>query len=181
MVDSPYPCISRSSPFSPFLAARIVMPVHIYVFLLVVCLLLCLALLWRRDWLHLQPCASRGGAKRSTLHRLLKPRTPDDCPACRLASTPSPGVGPAPLPVRPWCEVKSRRGAPKRIDTEGFACPNQQCLYCGITDARVHALVGDGRHGQAEQIQAFRCIASRKSSSICLPNPLLSYSLLTPP
>jgi len=40
---------------------------------------------------------------------------------------------------RPWCEVKSRRGAPKRIPTEGFACPNRQCLYFGNTDARVHA------------------------------------------
>jgi hypothetical protein len=55
--------------------------------------------------------------------------------------------------------VKSRRGAPKRIPTEGFACPNQQCSYFGITDARVHALVGDGKHGQAERIQTFRCQA----------------------
>jgi len=29
--------------------------------------------------------------------------------------------------------VKSRRGAPKRIPTEGFACPNQRCTYYGIT------------------------------------------------
>ena len=39
------------------------------------------------------------------------PRCPDDCPACRLASTPSAVVEPVPLPVRPWREVKSRRGA----------------------------------------------------------------------
>jgi hypothetical protein len=56
------------------------MPVHVYAFLLVVCILLCLALHLRHDWLPLQPCSSRGGAKRSTLHRLLKPRFPDDCP-----------------------------------------------------------------------------------------------------
>src|SRR5438094_4818773 len=142
MGESPYPCFSRSSPFSPFLAARIVMPIHVYVFLLVVCLLLCLAPLWRHGWLHFQPCSTRGGAQRSTLHRLLKPRCPDDCPACRLASTPSSAGGPAPLPVRPWPEVKSRRGAPKRIDTEGFACPNSFCPSFGITDAHVHALVG---------------------------------------
>jgi len=71
------------------------MPIHVYVFLLVVCLLLCLAPLWRHDWLHLQPCSTRGGAKRSTLHRLLKPRSPDDCPACRLASTASSAIVPA--------------------------------------------------------------------------------------
>jgi hypothetical protein len=45
---------------------------------------------------------------------------PLDCPACRLAS---------PLSVRPWREMKSRRGAPKRVNTEGFACPNRECPY----------------------------------------------------
>ena len=69
--------------------------------------------------------------------------------------------GQLPVPVRPWREVKSRRGAPKRIHTEGFACPNQQCAYFGITDAHIHALVGDGRHGHAERIQTFRCQACR--------------------
>ena len=94
-----------------------VLHVFVFVFLLVVCLLLCLALLWHHDWLHLRPSSSRGGAKRSTLHRLLKPRSPDDCPACRLASTLSSGGGPAPAPVRPWREVKSRRGAPRYSDS----------------------------------------------------------------
>jgi len=63
--------------------------------------------------------------------------------------------------VRPWGKVKSRRGAPKRIPTSGFACPNQQCVYFDITDAHIHALVGDGKHGRAEQIQTFRCQACR--------------------
>src|SRR5215469_14618433 len=40
---------------------------------------------------------------------------------------------------RPWSEVKSRRGAPKRVDTEGFACPNPQCQYLSNTDALFHA------------------------------------------
>src|SRR3989440_11423129 len=159
MGDSPYACFSRSSPFSPFQTARIFMALHVFVFLLVVCLLLSLAMLWRLDWFPLRPSSSKGGAKRTTLHRLLKPRCPDDCPACRLVSTASSGVEPAPAPVRPWREVKSRRGAPKRIHTEGFACPNQQCSSFGITDAHVHALVGDGKHGRAERIQTFRCQA----------------------
>ena len=93
----------------------------------------------------------------SRAHRLLKPRSPDDCLACRLASTASSGVEPAFAPVRPWREVKSRRGAPKRVNTEGFACPNRTCPYSGITDADIHALVGDGKHGKAERIQTFRC------------------------
>jgi Integrase core domain len=97
------------------------MSLHVFVVQLVVCLLLSLALLWCLDWLRLRHSSSRGGAKCSTLLRLLKPRSPDDCPACRLAS-PASSVGePSPLPVRPWREVKSRRGAPKRVNTDGFA------------------------------------------------------------
>jgi len=89
------------------------MVLHVFVFLLVVCLLLSLVMLWGHDWLHLRPSLSRGGAKRSRLHRVLKPRCPDDCPACRLASPASSAGEPAPLPVRPWSEVKSRRGMAK--------------------------------------------------------------------
>jgi hypothetical protein len=152
--------------------------VFVFVFLLVVCLFLFLTLLGRLDRFPLRPSSSRGGAKRSTFHRLLKPRSPDDCPACRLASTPSLGREPAPAPVRPWCEVKSRRGAPKRIPTAGFACPNQQCPHFGITDAHIHALVGDGKHGRAEQIQTFRCQACRTTFSARRDTPL--YRLKTP-
>lgn len=154
------------------------MGLHVFAFLLVVCLPLFLALLWCLDWWRLQPSHSRRGAKRTTRHRLLQPRCPNDCPACRLASTPSLGGGPAPLPVRPWAEVKSRRGAPKRIPTDGFACPNQQCAYFGITDAHVHALVGDGKHGHAEQIQTFRCQACRTTFTSRRNTPL--YRLKTP-
>src|SRR5215468_8351652 len=94
----------------PFQAARIVMSVHVQVFLLVVYLLLSLALLWRLFWLSFLPSHSRGGAIHSTIHRLLKPRIPGDCPACRLSCANLAAVGPVPTPVRPWCEVKSRRG-----------------------------------------------------------------------
>jgi hypothetical protein len=118
-----------------------------------------LSLLWRLDWFPLRPSSSKGRAKRSTLHRRLMPRCPDDCPACRLASPPASGGGLASTPVRPWREVKSRRGAPKRVNSAGFACPNQQCTYFGITDAQIHALAGDGKHGRAEQIQTLRCQA----------------------
>jgi transposase-like protein len=150
---------------------------HVDVILLVVCLLPCLALLWRLCWFHLRPSHSPGGVRHSRAHRLLKPRCPDDCPACCHSSPPSSDGGPAPAPVRPCCEVKSRRGAPKRIHTEGFACPNPQCPYFGITDARVHALVGDGKHGHAERIQTFRCQACRATFSARRHTPL--YRLKT--
>lgn len=154
------------------------LPVFVPVFLLVVCLLLSLSLLWRLDWFHCRPSSSRGEVKRTMVQRLLKPRSPLDCPACRLGSTPSLGREPGSAPVRPWCEVKSRRGAPKRIHTEGFACPNPQCPSFGVTDARVHALVGDGKHGQAERIQTFRGLACPATFSARRHTPL--YRLKTP-
>ena len=153
------------------------MAFHLFLFLLVVCLC-SLALLWRLGWHHLQLSHSQAGSRRTQLHRLLKPRSPLDCPSCRLSCTPSPAVGPAPAPIRPWSEVKSRRGAPKRVDTEGFACPNQQCVYFGITDTHIHALVGDGKHGQAERIQTFRCQACHTTFSARRNTPL--YRLKTP-
>jgi IS1 family transposase/transposase-like protein len=155
------------------------MSFHVFLFLLVFFLLLSLALLCFLWWPHHDPAQSRAAAKiRSTLPRLLKPRSPDDCPACRLASPASSAGGPSPLPVRPWSEVKSRRGAPKRINTQGFACPNPQCAYCGITDAHIHALVGDGKQGRAEQIQTFRCQACLTTFSARRHTPL--YRLKTP-
>jgi hypothetical protein len=79
---------------------------------------------------------------------------------------------------RPWREVKSRRGAPKRVNTEGFACPNRQCTYYRITEAHMHALVGDGKHGQAERIQTLRCQACRTTFSARRDTPM--YRLKPP-
>jgi hypothetical protein len=100
----------------------------------------------------------------------------------------APPVVSAPLPrrvqgqclrmSRPWREVKSRRGAPKRVNTEGYACPNQGCSSFGITEAQIHALVGDGKHGPVERIQTFRCQACRTTFSARRDTPL--YRLKTP-
>ncbi len=83
-------------------------------------------------WRHRPPQAATITAQ---VQRLLRPRTTEDCPACRQQAT---RATPAPLPcppVRPWHEGKRRRGAPKRITTAGFACPAPTCLYYRITDA----------------------------------------------
>jgi transposase-like protein/IS1 family transposase len=154
------------------------MAFQVFLFLLVFFLLLALARLGHLYWSHQQPSHSKAGVIRTTVQRLLKPRTPLDCPSCRLSYTSSLGVRPALAPVRPWREVKSRRGAPKRVNTEGFACPNQQCPYSGITDAHIHALVGDGTHGHAEQIQTFRCQACHTTFTARRHTPL--YHLKTP-
>jgi len=74
----------ESSPSFPFQTEKIMMVLHVFVFLLVVCLLLSLALLWRLCWLSLQPSHSQAGRRRAMAHRLLKPRTPLDCALCHL-------------------------------------------------------------------------------------------------
>ena len=123
--------------------------------MLIVASLVCLAWVWHRRPHPL----SHTAVFTSPIQQLLRPRTPDHCPACRqkgVTSTTRPSV---PTLVTPWRECKSRRGAPKRIATQGFACPNRSCLYYQITDAHIHALVGDGAHGQYERIQTLRCQA----------------------
>lgn len=154
------------------------MILHVFLLLLLFVLVFSLTRLCSLHWPHHCPAQSAATARSTPIQRLLKPRSPNDCPACRLSSTPSSLAEPVPPAVRPWREVKSRRGAPKRIDTEGFACPNHQCPYFGITDAQVHALVGDGTHGRAEQIQTFRCQACRTTFSARRHTPL--YRLKTP-
>jgi hypothetical protein len=110
------------------------MAFHLFLFLLVVCLILSLALLWRLGWLPLQPSNSQAGSGHTRCivfsgpaPRLIVPSVTSPRQECDLLLRKS----------RPWSEVKSRRGASKRVNTEGFACPNQQCPYFGITDAHI--------------------------------------------
>jgi transposase-like protein len=154
------------------------MAFYVFVFLLLSALMLFLAQLCHLYWTHHCLPHSKAVALYPVVHRLLKPRSPDDCPACRLSYTLSSSVEPAPPPVRPWREVKSRRGAPKRVNTEGFACPHHQCPYFGFTDAHIHALVGDGKHGHAGRIQTLRCQSCRTTFTARRHTPL--YRLKTP-
>jgi len=64
------------------------------------------------------------------------------------------------------------------VNTEGYACPNRKCSYYGVTEAQIHALVGDGKHGRDERIQTFRCQACRTTFSARRDTPL--YRLKTP-
>jgi transposase-like protein len=144
---------------------------HVFLTLLVPLLMLALVWLSQRSRSHHGSFPSQA-ARRSLLPRRLKPRSPLDCPACCLASSPSSPGEPAPAPVRPWREIKSRRGAPKRVKTEGFACPNRACPYYGISDAQIHAVVSDGSSGKAERIQRWRCQACQTIFSARLHTPL---------
>jgi IS1 family transposase len=89
--------------------------------------------------------------------RQLHPSTPNDCPLCRQAATSY--QSPPAIVVRPWRDERWRRGAPRRIATQGHACRNPHCLYYGVIDAQIHALVADGHQGRTDRIQQFRCQA----------------------
>jgi hypothetical protein len=67
----------------------------LYLFLLLFFLMLYLVQLWHRDLPHHYSLHSRRGAAHARVQRLLKPRTPGDCPICRLSCTFSSVVGPS--------------------------------------------------------------------------------------
>ena len=113
----------------------------------------------------------------ATRQRLLKPRPPANCPECCQEALSSSAAPPPPF-VRPWRELKSRRGAPKRVATAGFSCPNHACSYYGSTDPQIHALVGDGTHGKIEPIQTFHCQACGTTFTARRDTPL--YRVKTP-
>ena len=137
--------------------------------------LLFLVLLAWRIWMWCRRDQDRPAV--AQIQRLLKPRTPNDCPSCcQQAASPS-SSAPLSFSVPPWRECKSRRGAPKRIATHGFACPHRACPYYQITDAQIHALVGDGTHGKIERIQTFRCQACQTTFCARRDTPL--YRLKT--
>jgi hypothetical protein len=118
------------------------MPMTPHLFVLFVCFfMLAAACLCYLYWSHHNSSHSKGRL-RSLVHRNLKPRSPLACPACCRSSAHWSGQKLPPRAVQPWREIKSRRGAPKRVTTEGFACPNAACQYYGITDAQVHASSG---------------------------------------
>jgi hypothetical protein len=71
---------------------------QVFVLLFVSFLILFLARLGRLCWLHLRPSHAPAGKRRPLVHRLLKPRTPLDCPICRLCSS---TVRSAPAEVTP--------------------------------------------------------------------------------
>jgi IS1 family transposase len=80
----------------------------------------------------------------------------------------------------PYACMKDPRGPlrEKRIATTGYACPNFDCLYYGITDEQIHALVGCGGHGRQEYIQDLKSQACRTKFSIRYGTAM--YRLRTP-
>ena len=136
--------------------------------------LLLMYVVWRMLWQrHHQ---SKKKRKKKGQRRQWQPKTPRNCPACQAGMKVS--LFRVRRQVKPWSEVKSPRGRKKTIPTEGYACPNANCRYVGITDAAIHALVGNGKGGKQRDIQQFRCQACRCAFSSRRNTPL--YYLKTP-
>jgi hypothetical protein len=109
--------------------------------------------------------------------RPLKPKTGDDCVRCRNFPRLKPNSAGRCLPP-PWRGNPSRRGPKKRPNTEGFACVQLACAYCGITDATIHALISYGGYGKDEWIQDLYCDACQHKFTVRRDTAL--YQLKTP-
>jgi len=145
---------------------------------MMICLVLLLEKLWPRwelGWAEKHVVEEKPQARK---RRRPKPRTPKDCDLCQAEESEAGETGGEKRQVRPWSEVKSTRGKKKKIDTSGQACPRKGCVYEGITDPSVHALVGCGRHGKHERIRKLKCQACGKVFTVRLGTPM--YNLKTP-
>jgi hypothetical protein len=127
--------------------------------LLLACLLLFLRLFWRLDGFALQPSSQEEGP---------------GAPGCILSSSRAPQRIGRPVvspPLSPLVQSQPRYAPGARsqaaqepatgVNSEGFACPNQPCPSFGISEASSQAVVGEGKHAQAEQIHPFGSHACR--------------------
>jgi transposase-like protein len=139
-------------------------------------LLLCLLLL---SWATYQQMYPQGWAKTPFLKSLrswrLKSRTPEACEACQKGLTVQ--IFRPRTDVVPYREMKSFCGRWKTLNTAGHACPNPICAYFAVTDAGLHAVVGNGKRGQRKDIQYWKCQACGKKFTSRLHTPL--YRLKT--
>jgi IS1 family transposase len=122
-----------------------------------------------REW----PSVSFRSTRPKRVPKPLTPRPPDDCPECQMDPVCSVGLERAEPPPPPWLAVKSPRGRPKSIETAGYACLNPECRHRLLTDAHLHALVGDGTHaartgafGGRDRIQDLVCQACGHKFSV---------------
>jgi hypothetical protein len=63
------------------------------------------------------------------------------------------------------------------VVTAGHACPELTCPYYGVTDTRVHALIGYGHHGTTDRIQDFLCQAC--GTKVSARTPAMAAGLTT--
>lgn len=121
---------------------------------LVLCLLLVYGWSQHKCKLHWLGRQVKGRWKARREKRFLKAKTPCDCPLCQDKQD---QAAPVPDATANYAYEKTKRGRPKRVNSEGFACLNPACRYYLIRSAERHALVADGRRGKAGDIQRWRC------------------------
>lgn len=120
-------------------------------------LLFLLVLLWmqRRKLRHFIKALRQEWKER--FPRRWKAQSPHHCRQCRAGLRLE--AMRAKADIQPYSQRKSRRGRKKRVATGGYACPNANCDYRGVTDSGVHALVG---YGTPNGIQRLKCQACAK-------------------
>jgi len=109
------------------------------------------------------------------LPRRWKPRSPHDCPQCQSGLSLS--LFPRKTNPTPYSQLKSPRGRPKQLSTQGHACLNPNCDYFGVSDDQLHALVGDGKRGLLDHIQYWRCQSCKASFSSRRNTPLFRLKI----
>ncbi|MCB9135846.1 MAG: IS1 family transposase [Anaerolineales bacterium] len=107
----------------------------------------------------------------------LKPRTPEAYEGCQKGLKVQ--IFRPRTDVVPYRETKSACGRRKTLNTAGYACPNLACAYFAVTDEGLHAVVGNGKRGQRQDIQSWKCQACQKKFTSRLHTPL--YRLKTDP
>ena len=112
------------------------------------------------------------------LPRHWQPKSPEDCPLCRIETQTMKQVDQLERPVA-YSESKSVRGRKKQLDTTGMACPNEACVYFGERDANRHALIGYGKLGQDKTNQRWMCAACQTTFS-CRKGTPLYYAKTAP-
>lgn len=108
--------------------------------------------------------------------RQWRPRSPLDCAACCAMAPPHSGIL---VEIQPWSQIRNRRGAKKRIDSQGQACKNPACVYYNNPAAAVHAMVSDGVRGKTDSIRRWKCQACGRT--VTERHNTVLFHLKTPP
>lgn len=120
-------------------------------------------LLWRWWQKHRKQVQCWWQKQAESLPRKWQPKSEKACPHCQAGVQVN--IGRVNQSVTPYCNQKQKRGARKRLSTEGYACAYRECAYFGVTGEAVHALVGYGKIGKNKDIQRWRCQACRTTFS----------------
>lgn len=99
---------------------------------LVLCLLLVYGWSQHKCKLHWLGRQVKGRWKARREKRFLKAKTPCDCPLCQDKQD---QAAPVPDATANYAYEKTKRGRPKRVNSEGFACLNPACRYYLIRSA----------------------------------------------